>query len=214
VKSFSRDIQTSKPPDTVRTEALTSLTEPLARYDYVLTTQSESGLTFARKYRPWWVWVLAVVTFPIGLFLLFITNTATVTVVLKPEKSGPSSALRASANRRSVRLSSPWSCSRRLTACRPRPTERIQRQRPAAFYAKANGCFSSKAALFSWRSTAHLQLLSRDCEHESSDRPVRHGADDSDGRVSTTHRRRARSARRSRASRTSWSRSGPAGRLR
>ena len=45
MKTFSRDIQTSKPPDTVRTEALTSLTEPLARYDYVLMTQSESGLT-------------------------------------------------------------------------------------------------------------------------------------------------------------------------
>ena len=88
MKTFSRDIQTSKPPDTVRTEALTSLTEPLARYDYVLMTQSESGLTSARKYRPWWVWVLAVVTFPIGLLFLLITNTATVTVALEPEKSG------------------------------------------------------------------------------------------------------------------------------
>jgi hypothetical protein len=84
VKSFSRVVQTSKPPDTVRTEALTSLT----RYDYILTTQSESGLTFARKYRPWWVWVLMVVTFPIGLLFLLITDTATVTVVLEPEKSG------------------------------------------------------------------------------------------------------------------------------
>jgi hypothetical protein len=44
--------------------------------------------------------------------------------------------------------------------------------------------------------------------------PVRRGADDSDGGVSPTHRGRARSARRSRASRTSWSRSGPARRLR
>jgi hypothetical protein len=88
VKSFSRDIQTSKPPNTVRTEALTTLTEPLARYDYVLTTESESGLTFARRYRPWWVWVIAVVIFPIGLLLLFVTNTATVTVVLEPEKNG------------------------------------------------------------------------------------------------------------------------------
>jgi hypothetical protein len=38
--------------------------------------------------------------------------------------------------------------------------------------------------------------------------------DDSDRGISPTHRGRARSARRSRASRTSWSRSGPAGRLR
>ena len=38
--------------------------------------------------------------------------------------------------------------------------------------------------------------------------------DDSDCGISPTHRGRARSARRSRASRTSWSRSGPAGRPR
>ena len=88
MKSFSRDVQTSKPPDTVRAEALTSLTEPLARYGYVLTTESELGLTFARKYGPWWVWVLAVVIFPIGVLLLFVTDTATVTVVLEPENSG------------------------------------------------------------------------------------------------------------------------------
>jgi hypothetical protein len=88
LKSFSRDIQTSKPPDAVRTEALTSLTRPLAGYGYVLTTESESGLTFARQYRPWWVWVLAVVIFPVGLLFLFAPSTATVTVILEPEKSG------------------------------------------------------------------------------------------------------------------------------
>jgi hypothetical protein len=41
---------------------------------------------------------------------------------------------------------------------------------------------------------------------QRSEHPVRRGADDSDGGVSPTHRGRARSARRSRASRTSWSR--------
>jgi transposase len=44
--------------------------------------------------------------------------------------------------------------------------------------------------------------------------PVRRGADDSDGGVSPTHRGRVRSARRSLVSRTFWSRSGPAGRVR
>ncbi len=53
-----------------------------------------------------------------------------------------------------------------------------------------------------------------DCERESSDRPVRRGADDSAGGVSPTHRGRARSARRSPVSRPSWSRSGPARSLR
>jgi hypothetical protein len=51
------------------------------------------------------------------------------------------------------------------------------------------------------------------CRDQRGEYPVRRGAEDSDGGVSPTHRGRARSARRSRASRTSWSRSGPAGRL-
>jgi hypothetical protein len=88
MKSFSHDVHTSKPPDTVRKEALTSVTEPLAGYGYVLTTESELGLTFARQYRPWWVWVLAVVIFPVGVYFLFAPNTATITVVLEPENSG------------------------------------------------------------------------------------------------------------------------------
>ena len=88
MKSFSHDVHTSKPPDTVRREAFTSVTEPLAGYGYVLTTESELGLTFAREYRPWWVWVLAVVIFPIGVLFLFDPNIATITMVLEPEKGG------------------------------------------------------------------------------------------------------------------------------
>ena len=88
MKSFSHDVHTSKRPDTVRREAFTSVTEPLAGYGYVLTTESELGLTFAREYRPWWVWALAVVILPVGILFLFITDTATITVVLEPEKSG------------------------------------------------------------------------------------------------------------------------------
>ena len=67
---------------------MTSVTEPLAGYGYVLTTESELGLTFARQYRPWWVWVLAVVIFPIGVLFLFDPNIATVTVFLEPEEGG------------------------------------------------------------------------------------------------------------------------------
>ena len=88
MKSFSHDAHTSKPPDTVRREAFTSVTHPLAQYGYVLTTESELGLTFAREYRPWWAWVLAVVIFPIGYLFLFAPYTATITVALEPENSG------------------------------------------------------------------------------------------------------------------------------
>ena len=86
--SFSLELRTSKPPNTVQSEALGALTGPLSQHRYLLTTQSESGLTFARKYRPWWIWVLMVVTFPIGLLWLLITKTAPITVVLSPDDDG------------------------------------------------------------------------------------------------------------------------------
>jgi hypothetical protein len=57
-------------------------------YGDVLTTESELGLTFAREYRPWWTWELAVVIFPVGYLFLFVPEIALVTVVLEPEKSG------------------------------------------------------------------------------------------------------------------------------
>ena len=57
-------------------------------------------------------------------------------------------------------------------------------------------------------------LERRDDLGQRGEYPVRRGADDSDGGVSPAHRGSARSARRSRASRTSWSRPGRAERLR
>ena len=88
METFSHDVRSSKPPKNVLTEALAALTGPLSQHRYMLTTQGESGLTFARKYRPWWVWVLTIVTFPIGLLWLLSSETASITVVLDPDIGG------------------------------------------------------------------------------------------------------------------------------
>ena len=88
MRKFSHDVRTSKPPEVVRSEALAALSGPLFEWDYLPLTQSESGLTFGRKYRPWWIWVPMVLTLPIGLLLLLVTNTATITMVLEPDNGG------------------------------------------------------------------------------------------------------------------------------
>ena len=57
---FTREIDTEKPPRSVLPELLAGLTQPLNRHGYKLQTQSEAALTYDRKYRPWYVWVLVV----------------------------------------------------------------------------------------------------------------------------------------------------------
>jgi len=88
VKTFTRELDTEKPPSEVLSEALTALTGPLASAGYTLQTQTETALTFSRRYRPWFIWVGVVVFFPLGLLLLLYWETAAITVVLEPTGSG------------------------------------------------------------------------------------------------------------------------------
>jgi hypothetical protein len=52
-------------------DALRTMTVPLSRYGYVLESQTDVSLIYARTYRPWWVWILTIFLFPIGLLAYF-----------------------------------------------------------------------------------------------------------------------------------------------
>ncbi len=88
VEDFTREITTAKPPSAVFPELLSELTEPLGRWGYELETQSEAAITYAWTYRRWWIWVLTVLLFPIGLLFLLVKDTAPVVVTLEPSNSG------------------------------------------------------------------------------------------------------------------------------
>ena len=75
--------ESSKSPDALLPDVVAGLTPPLGSAGYKLQTQSERLLTYARDYRPWWIWLGAVVLFPIGLIGLFYKETATITVTLE-----------------------------------------------------------------------------------------------------------------------------------
>jgi hypothetical protein len=88
VQTFTRELDTAKPPSQVLSEAVTTLTGPLANFNYTLQTQTENALTFVRRYRPWFIWVGVVIFFPLGLLLLLYRDTATITVALEPADGG------------------------------------------------------------------------------------------------------------------------------
>jgi hypothetical protein len=88
MKTFSRSLEAPRPPETVLAEALSSMAVPLSRIGYQVTSQGPAGITFVRRYRPWWVWLGVVLLFPLGLLLLLIRETAAIVVALEPTEDG------------------------------------------------------------------------------------------------------------------------------
>jgi hypothetical protein len=88
VKSFSQEVHTDKPKISVLTELITTTTNPLGRWGYEVRGQTENALTFTRTYRPWYVWLLAIILFPIGLLALLGKETATIAITLEPNENG------------------------------------------------------------------------------------------------------------------------------
>jgi hypothetical protein len=88
VKDFTREIVTDKQPATLLMECISEWSSQLAKHNYVLTTQSEAGLSFHKRYWPKWAIVVAVLFFPLGLVALFAKDDATITATFTPSDSG------------------------------------------------------------------------------------------------------------------------------
>src|SRR5262245_3730211 len=75
-------------PSDVHGATLQSLARPLLRFGYRITSQGSEGVTFYRSYRPWWIRLLALITFPIGLAFLFFKREETLTMSFERDGSG------------------------------------------------------------------------------------------------------------------------------
>jgi hypothetical protein len=93
MKRFEFEFPSAKPADTVRRELLQAWTGPLAGWGYDLTSQSDVGVTFSRKYRRWYLILLAVCLFPIGLLFLLVSETAVITATIDPDQGNGGSVL-------------------------------------------------------------------------------------------------------------------------
>lgn len=71
------------PADVLR-EAISVWTVPFGSWGYVLTSQSDTTVTYDRKYRPWLAILVAIFFFPIGLLALLYTEHATITALAEP----------------------------------------------------------------------------------------------------------------------------------
>jgi hypothetical protein len=84
MRDFHLEFEAGKPPNQLLREILRDWTGDLAANGYRLTSQSEVGVSFHRKYRHWGVILLAILLFPIGLLFLLITEDATITATVEP----------------------------------------------------------------------------------------------------------------------------------
>jgi hypothetical protein len=69
-------------------ECLSIWTSQLADHGYSLISQSDIGISYGRKYWHWYVILLAVLFFPIGLLFLLSRADATITATLEPRLDG------------------------------------------------------------------------------------------------------------------------------
>lgn len=88
MKTFATVKTSVKPTPTLMPEVIGGLTPPLASSGYKLATQTDTSLSFTRDYRPWFIWLLIVGLFPIGLLFLLYKETAAITVVFQPTDNG------------------------------------------------------------------------------------------------------------------------------
>jgi hypothetical protein len=75
-------------PDEVSDTLIQTTAPTLGSMGWRLTFQTKQGLTFQRSYRPWWVYVLCVLLFPIGLAFLIVTRIWTLSLAFRKADEG------------------------------------------------------------------------------------------------------------------------------
>jgi len=93
MRDFTYTFETSKDQPTVLRECLAEWTPQLSSHGYHLTTQSEIGLTYLKRFRPWWIVFPVILLFPIGLLFLIYTQEAQLTATVSPSGEGNGSCL-------------------------------------------------------------------------------------------------------------------------
>jgi hypothetical protein len=88
VRNFQREITTTKAPVEAQRVCIAEWTGKLTPWKYTLTTQSEAGVTFHRRYIPTWAIAVAIILFPIGLLALLVKDDASISATFTPEGEG------------------------------------------------------------------------------------------------------------------------------
>jgi hypothetical protein len=88
MERFDFRYESKRPPTSVLRECLAVWTGQLAENGYTLTSQSDVGVSYRRKYWRWYAIALAVLLFPIGLLFLLVKEEATITATIATEGTG------------------------------------------------------------------------------------------------------------------------------
>lgn len=81
---------TTKSPSDAHAFVITECAPPLARWGYKLTSNTPESLVFERSYRPWYVWLLVILLFPIGLLFLLVKTEVLITCAMAGQQDGGS----------------------------------------------------------------------------------------------------------------------------
>jgi hypothetical protein len=85
MRTFSREVTAERRREAVLTDAHQAVTVPLARHGYALDSQTDASLIYVCTYRPWYVILIAIVLFPIGLLALLHVERAYITITFEQD---------------------------------------------------------------------------------------------------------------------------------
>lgn len=88
---FNLQFETSRSSEDVLRDCLAVWTSQLAEHGYTLVSQSELGISYRRRYWHWYVILMAVLLFPIGLLFLLSRAEATITATVEATDDGGTS---------------------------------------------------------------------------------------------------------------------------
>ena len=85
--AFVERVELAVDPERARDQAFESIAPALARHGYVMS-HAGSALMFRRRWRPPWTVLVAIFTFPFGLFALMVVGEDEVVVTIEPAAGG------------------------------------------------------------------------------------------------------------------------------
>jgi hypothetical protein len=86
--TFAAEVDSPLTRDELKRQILTQLSVPLGKSDYRIESESASGITYARSYRPYWVPAILLFWLVLPLVLLLIEQTDRIVFSISEQNGG------------------------------------------------------------------------------------------------------------------------------
>jgi hypothetical protein len=87
-QTFTAEVESPLDRDELKRQILTQLSVPLGKSEYRIESETESGITYARRYRPYWVPAILLCWLVLPLVLLLVEQTDRIVFSISDQNGG------------------------------------------------------------------------------------------------------------------------------